>query len=792
MAKGIKIFVKGLAFTALAIGCSTTPTHKGEPPPQADLLPPKFNLSTQKDVESVDYFLLKSLDKADSRNKKWWIRYKRGMIWSDRQPELSCVQFSALAKEPLFPLARIAHLRALQVCPAGSQKLANFAPLELEALPSWQKNLGLEAAIRRAELDANMKRLMQLSFEKSKLPLRKEEKVELTERARKIAESIGNSGFAFKMKKRMESLRPSLMTNPSRRDWIKVAYDYRRQRKFDIARKYYRKVLNHRRTSFSQKLTAYQGLRKSYKNERRMEEYLKMTLKTALFVEKSYRKNPRSPYYKHLFHDKFVTLARAQWTLGKVSDARRTLKIVEKVLARKYPMAEVYWLFGRMAEEKRQFPLAINWFRKALAEQIASDEFKEKIHWYLAWNQRKIGKHQDALATLGKIIDLTDNDFAKSRYQFWLGQTLNDSGDTTRAALAFQELINDDPLGYYGLLAHYRTGQLIPASQAPPQMKPLVLEKSEQAKAVISRFVDLQVLDWLISLEEHELAKRYLNAISADYRKSDQQDEIVWLEIFNYYGKAGEYLSLFEQLGNLSPERRKFILAEHPGLLFPRPFAELVSTASERTGVQPELIYSIMRQESAFNPRARSYADAYGLLQMLPENAAKEPVALSLNYQKATDLYKPEINIPVGAAFLQKITVKWNRQFILMVASYNANDKAIRGWIKTRFRGDPVEFIEDIPYEETRGYIRLVMRNLIFYSLLNSGGEKIPFPSDLLRLDSTLDNSGVPPSKRPETESLPQGTLRAERFQAGSYKKARRLLNCLTPPQSIHTCQSTA
>ena len=747
MKRGISIALKGLAFTALAIGCSTTPTHKGEPPPQANLLPPQFEVSSQKDVESVDYFLLKSFDKAKTRNQKWWIRYKRGMIWSERQPELSCEQFSVLAKEPLFPLARIAHLRALQVCPANSSKLTNFAALELKQLPDWQKNLGLESAIKRAELDSDMKQLMQLSYEKSKLPLRKELKVSLTETSLKIAEQLGNRGFAVKMQKRIESLRPSRIARPKRRDWIKVAYDHRRLRQFDKARKYYNKVLRSRRSSFSQKLTAYQGLRKSYKNDRRMEDYLKATLKMALFVEKSFRKNRKSSYYKRLFHDKFITLARAQWTMGKVREARRTLGIVQKVLAKKFPMVEVYWLFGRMAEEKKKFPEAISWFQKALAEPISNEEFKEKIHWYLAWNQRKIGKYQSALATFEKIVDLTENDFAKSRYQFWLAQTLKESGDTTKATLAFQQVINDDPLGYYGLLAHYRTGQLIPASQAPPKMKPVVAEKSAEAKAIISRFADLQMLDWLISLEEHDLAKRYLNAISADYRKSGQQDETVWLEIFNYYGRAGEYLSLFEQLGKLSPERRKFILDEHPGLLFPRPFTQLVNTASETTGVQAELIYSIMRQESAFNPRARSFADAYVLLQMLPENAAKEPIAKALNYQQATDLYKPEINIPVGAAFIQKISQKWNQQFILMVASYNANDKAIRGWIKTRFRGDSTEFIEDIPYEETRGYIRLVMRNLIFYSLLAADGEKIPFPSHLLRLDSTLDSPSTPPLK---------------------------------------------
>ncbi len=120
---------------------------------------------------------------------------------------------------------------------------------------------------------------------------------------------------------------------------------------------------------------------------------------------------------------------------------------------------------------------------------------------------------------------------------------------------------------------------------------------------------------------------------------------------------------------------------------------------------------------------------------MLPEVARKQASVAKVTYEKPEDLYKPEVNIPVGAAFIKKLQTKWNNQFVLTVASYNANDRAIRGWLKTRYHGDTLEFIEDIPYEETRGYVRLVMRNLIFYSLLNADGEKISFPASVLKME---------------------------------------------------------
>ncbi|HWU42954.1 MAG TPA: transglycosylase SLT domain-containing protein, partial [Bdellovibrio sp.] len=106
-----------------------------------------------------------------------------------------------------------------------------------------------------------------------------------------------------------------------------------------------------------------------------------------------------------------------------------------------------------------------------------------------------------------------------------------------------------------------------------------------------------------------------------------------------------------------------------------------------------------------------------------------------VDYREPTDLYKPEINIPIGAWALRSLMKKYDNQYILAVAGYNANDNAIRGWLKTRFRNDPVEFIEEVPYEETRGYIKLTMRNYVFYQRLLNPGTKIKFPEELLKLN---------------------------------------------------------
>jgi soluble lytic murein transglycosylase len=160
-----------------------------------------------------------------------------------------------------------------------------------------------------------------------------------------------------------------------------------------------------------------------------------------------------------------------------------------------------------------------------------------------------------------------------------------------------------------------------------------------------------------------------------------------------------------------------------------------VASAASKSGVPAELLYSIMRQESSFNPEARSPADAFGLMQLLPSVAEHASARAEVAFEKPEDLYRPEINVPLGAAFLRELLDRWGGQIVLAAASYNANERAIHAWLRTRFHGDPLAFIEEIPYDETRGYVKLVARNFIFYSRLSEPSKESDFPVDVLSVD---------------------------------------------------------
>jgi len=324
----------------------------------------------------------------------------------------------------------------------------------------------------------------------------------------------------------------------------------------------------------------------------------------------------------------------------------------------------------------------------------------------------------------------------------------------------YASIIKDDAIGFYGLLSHRELGLPLPIS------KIRVAEKTKAGDYDVSRrlakMIDLPYFEWLSATHESEIARSYLDAVARQLHKDAPSDLESWYDLFRLYAKSQNYLSLFNQLNALEANDRRTLLDQHPQLLFPAPYSETVSQAAGRFGVSPEFIYSIMRQESSFNPLARSQMDAFGLMQLLPEVAKRSAEANYIAYHAPEDLYEPFVNIPIGSAYLRELWDKYNGEIILAVASYNASAEAIETWRRTRFRGDALEFIEDIPYDETRDYVKLVLRNLIDYELLSTRDDKMLFPEWTLKIAADESSAAAPSHVRtPAQAARREGTQEA-------------------------------
>ncbi len=673
------------------------------------------------------------------------VRYQQARLWSTSDPGKSCALWREVLEERRFPLANIARLRAMEVCPSDSAK---FAPIE-DVLKStsepWLSETLIRSSLARAERANDKPWMMKLSLQAVSLEKLQSDKVARLQNVAALASELKDEATRAEAQTKLEAVAPRFIADPKPDQFLAVANDFKQVREFEKARNWFKRVLTTPDFSKQDQLKALDGIRMSYKLEKKMDLYVQGTkeysafaeanfLKPGLALAKQGKQDAQNAKQASSLLDKYldtkITLARAVWTEGGPTEAEQILMAAEKQTRRYINVDDAVLVRARIEEEAGRFANAVK-ILNTIDINAHGRDFRTKVLWYRAWNERKIGKLKEAAEALTALIPQEDSPTAAARNRFWLGRTLKDLGQIEEANAQFQSLATEDSLGWYGLLAYRELGQMIPPLGKPADLRApadegKVAEAPHAAKESALMPEEKLTFEWLLAGGESELARKFLDQVTQDRRSafSDQQS----LDLLQSYARAGHYQSLFNRLYELPAAQRKRLLETNPELLFPQPWTALVKTASSRFDVQSELIYSIMRQESSFNPLARSPADAFGLMQLIPEMAKKASSSAGISISDHEDLYQPETNIPLGTAFVRSLQNYWHTSFIPTVASYNASEKAISGWIRTRYRGDTLAFIEDVPYEETRNYIKLVMRNFIFYKRLNSGGNPIPFP----------------------------------------------------------------
>ena len=700
------------------------PTSKQVMPPHAFIQ--KFDFS---DSERLTKWLeQQNLRDPSQISKVWYTRYKLAELLNETDPQRACSHWVQLARDPLFPLNELSFLHAHSTCRPFSADINLLSELHTSEVNPWLKNSKLNIMLNNSMIREDDFDTMRFAFEKSKLALPMREKVNLTKLALEKARVLHNEEMASSMEARLYKLAPRYTPKPSRLQYLRIANDLRRSRNFASAIDYYERIVSHKKFSVAEKARAIYGIAKTHKLMRDDVKYIESMNRYGRFIEKKWSRNKKNKSLTQLYHDSQIRVVRSLWTKDQAGKARALLSKLERQLKNSYSLATVYWLKGRMREERRHFNTAIRWFEHALDQPGISEEFREDIQWLLAWNLYKTKRYRQVIGVIEELIKDTPSDFRKSRYRFWLAKALENSNRIEDSNEQFRILSGEDSMGYYGLLAKRALGHPIQLKQTQKLANMFFDDTSKYG------FFNKAYIEWLVAVDENDVGGRYLNHVARQLRQSEKATNNDWLELFSYYAKNGEYLNLFKQLGGLSGKDRERFLNEYPELVFPRPHLQMVENASQKFNVPAELIYAIIRQESAFNEYARSPADAFGLMQLLPKVGKMMAAEHAIPMEKTSDLYKPEVNIPLGASFLNRLLKRNDSQFIPSVAAYNASEKAIQGWMRTRYRGDSIEFIEDIPYSETRSYVRLVMRNMIFYQALGQPSQPIAFPHWPLQL----------------------------------------------------------
>ena len=191
------------------------------------------------------------------------------------------------------------------------------------------------------------------------------------------------------------------------------------------------------------------------------------------------------------------------------------------------------------------------------------------------------------------------------------------------------------------------------------------------------------------------------------------------VEVARMYTAAGEYFHALQALkhcvsGYFAMEIKQ-LPAEYWQGLFPRPYWDSLRRYADENGLDPYLVSALIRQESEFNPSAVSHSNALGLMQLLPGTGKGEAKQVGLKGYNQDSLFDPNVNIELGTHYFRKMVDHFNGQVEYALAAYNAGDNQVEEWRNAGNYRDMAEFVESIPFTETREYVQAIVRNAEVY-----------------------------------------------------------------------------
>lgn len=324
----------------------------------------------------------------------------------------------------------------------------------------------------------------------------------------------------------------------------------------------------------------------------------------------------------------------------------------------------------------------------------------------LRW-QAQVALKQSNWATLLDTIELMPNEMQQDKqWQYWKARALEASGQKS-AIDAAQDLYKSlaKKRHYYAFLAADRLN-------LPYQFNPNPVKKRD-TKSLIKKYPELQRIRELMAIDWPLSAKRewyhLLNRVN--------QDELQAIAIL-----ANEWEQHSQAIRSLAKAKKWNAI----DLRFPTPHKGPVMQNADKNKIDPAWIYGVMRRESAFSEDIKSSVGATGLMQLMPKTAKYIGKKIGAKSVKYTDLTKAENNIELGSAYLSYLNKKYDGNKVLATASYNAGPRRVDSWIPKSGSIPADQWIDSIPFTETRNYVKAVLEyKTIFKSLLNKKYDRL-------------------------------------------------------------------
>ena len=369
---------------------------------------------------------------------------------------------------------------------------------------------------------------------------------------------------------------------------------------------------------------------------------------------------------------------------------------------------------------RHEYDKAIDCYRE-LQERFPNGSRASYAHWKVGWLSLRQGRAAEARKELEDQIALYPASSEIPAALYWRARLAEDDHDLAMARAFYQTLSQRYRNYYYGELARQRLAK-IPHSGEPmhyailDRVPPLSASDSIEDDPVPDDNLRVQKAELLANGGLLDLAARELHA-AAQEEKGDWAPA----ELARLYQEAGRYDAAIETLKHAAPNYFAVDLPDLPRSywegLFPKAFWTDVKKFSSDNGLDPYLVAALIRQESAFNPNAVSHANAVGLMQLLPKVGRGMAKQEKLRHFNTQELFQPRINLQLGTRYFRSMVDRFG-SFEYALAAYNAGVDRVQDWSKQETFRDPEEFVESIPFTETREYVENIMRNVNVYRQL--------------------------------------------------------------------------
>jgi len=417
--------------------------------------------------------------------------------------------------------------------------------------------------------------------------------------------------------------------------------------------------------------------------------------------------------------------ARRLYLLMELARDRNDTEGVKQIVERmesSFPrspwLAEALFSTGNMYMLRRDYPAAVNYYGY-LAAHFPDNTNAAAAHWRAGWFSYRQGLYADASRLFDEQIRLYPTAKETVSAIYWRGRLYETEDHKPASAVAnYRTLIRAYQHFFYAQMARQRLAALGNAQPVPqPQLDRL-------------QAVPVPQLAESFPVDSPHLAKARLlaNAGLNDYIAQEiaaDPDSATWsalaeAQIYASYGETYRALrSLKRALPYAATASIKSIPLSYWRILFPEPYWETVKAESAKNNLDPYMVASLIRQESEFDPSVVSYANAYGLMQLLPTVGKSMAREEGISHFETFQLLDPAMNIRLGTRYLRKMLDKFGGVQEYALAAYNAGDSRVSDWQSGGPYSGMDEFVESIPFTQTREYVEAILRNEETYKAID-------------------------------------------------------------------------